>query len=45
MLMEVFHATPESISDVEKTFPAGLPPSSEAQKAYTHCQKQANETG
>jgi hypothetical protein len=43
MLM-VSPPTPESISVCEKTFPVGLPSSFEAPKAYTNCQKQANET-
>jgi hypothetical protein len=44
MLMVVFPPTPESISLVEKTFPAGLPLSFEASRAHTHCQQQENET-
>ena len=44
MLARVSHPTPESISDEGKTFFAGLSSSSEAQKAHTNCQKQANET-
>ena len=43
--MGVSPPTPESISVVEKTFPAGLPLNYEAQKSHTNCKKQANEIG